>query len=577
MKYNSLVFAAALAGIIGAGVSCSDDWDSHYESVTHGDGSLWQAISNNPDLSNFRDVLDACGVKASLDGSQVFTVFAPTNACFTAEKRDSVIALFQNEASKGVRYRRNAAIKEFVQNHIALYNYSVSKQTNDSIVMMNGKYIGLSTSAFDGKNFALSNVQANNGILFTITDVAGYKPNIYEYLRRDADLDSVAGYIYEYSLDRFIPSASVPGEIVDGKTIYLDSVTALENEVLSSWLGAELNDEDSTYWYIAPTNRVWTELINEYETYYQYDRKVNGRDSLGYNLPRWSVILGTAFSKSQNPDKSIRDSIMSTNAVPYNMRKYMYGSYDCKYYQYDAPYAEGGVFDGAKEIVCSNGWVMKTDTWNIDKRNIFMFDIDMEGEGRITLDSVYSSTTRKTLNYRSVANDNPFYGKISNNAYAEITNTGNGNYTALFNVRNVLSNVPYDVYVVVAPAVAGDTLVSEAQRAPHKFRCSLQCHDMEGTPYYITSGGEMIALTEDESTVTKLPTKSWTSDFTTDPTRVDSVLIGTWTFPTSSMNLDEAQVKMFIQGRVSSSDFNNGKATKTLRLDCISLKPHLED
>ena len=61
--------------------SCSDTWDDHYEGKAQGaqDGTLWQAIKQNGSLSNFASVIEACGYDKSLAGSQVFTVFAPTN------------------------------------------------------------------------------------------------------------------------------------------------------------------------------------------------------------------------------------------------------------------------------------------------------------------------------------------------------------------------------------------------------------------------------------------------------------------------------------------------------------------
>lgn len=542
--------------LLGAGYSCTDEWDSHYEAVTpgEGNGNLWEAISNDPSLSNFKAVLEACNFKTSLDGSQVFTVFAPTNDCFTESKRDSVINLYKEQVNKGVRYRRNEAIKEFVHNHVALYNYSVSSKTSDSIIMMNGKYLPLQPTSLDGNTFVKSNVQTKNGILFSLSSTATYTPNIYEYLRRDADLSNLSDFIYEYSLDEFDASASVPGEIVDGKTQYLDSVTNLVNEFLEKRLGALLNNEDSTYYFVAPTNEVWDNLIAEYETYYQYDSQVKGRDSLMYNYPRLSLLLGTAFSKTQNPEKSIKDSVMSTNACEYSYRKLLYGSYDRKYYQYDAPFEDGGIFNGTEEIGCSNGKIYKASQWNVDKHNIFMFDIEMEGESRQTLDSVTSNVT-KDISVVTVRPGNPYYDKVSKNMFAVVEPSGNANYKALFNVRNVLSNVPYDVYVVAVPAVAGDTLVAEAQRTPHKFRCTLSYHDADGKE---VSFGR-------------------TSDFTTDPEKVDSILIGTYTIPTSSMGLQEAQVKLFIEGRVSTSDRNNGKATQILRMDNIVFKPHLED
>ncbi len=553
MKYNKITSAVMVLSL-GLACSCTDDWDNHYGNGSSDEGcSLWQTIKNDGELNNFAAVLEATGYKAALDGSQVFTVFAPSDSQFSEAQRDSVIDLYKQEVAAGVSDKRNAAIKEFVKNHIALYNYSVSSVTNDSIVMMNGKYGMLKTDSFRGRNFLSSNVKASNGILFKMSGISNYTPNVYEYIGRDADLDSLTSYIYGYSIDEFDASQSVPGEIVNGKTQYLDSVTVLRNKLLTNWMDANIDEEDSTYWMIAPVNQVWDSLLTEYANYYQYDAKVEGRDSLMYNFPRRAIVQGSAFSRTLNPDDALQDSAMSTNSVPYSRRRALYGSYDKKYYQYDRPYDAGGVFDGAEEIVCSNGKVFKTSTWNIDKKSTFYREIVMEGESTYFIDSVYSISTREP-SYGSVASYNPYYNKVSNNYFAILAPSGNSNYKALIQVMDVLSNVPYDVYVVAVPAVAGDTLVAQDQRVPTIFRATVS--------YHLATGEE-----DSFDSVDKL---------TTDATKVDSVFVGTYTFPTCSYNLEEAQVKILIEGRVSNRQVTSGTHTKTLRVDCVVLKPHEE-
>ena len=539
--------------------SCSDTWDDHYKSVTNGDGSLWQAMTADGDLSNFTAVLEACGYRDALDGSQVFTVFAPVNSAFTETMRDSVIALYNTQKQKGVKDSRNEAIKEFVKNHVALYNYSVSSLTNDSVVMMNGKYLVLSSNSFGNGQLLRSNVLTSNGILYTVSEVSTYLPNIYEYIGRDSDLDSLANYIYEYSIDVFSPSQSVPGEIRDGKQEYLDSVTYVQNEIMSYWLDADLTDEDSTYWFLAPTNSVWEREIPKYETYFQYDQKVKGRDSLMYNLPRVSLFMGSVFSCNVNPEKSRRDSLLSTNAVPYSRRRLYWGSYDMKYFQFDKPFDEGGALEQTTDVTCSNGVVKKADLWNVKPTQTFMRKLIVEAESYYALDSVYTVSTREPSYYASIST-NPLYESVSNHIYAEIAPTSTSNFKALFDIRNVMSNVEYDLYLVAVPAYAGDTL---ARTLNTKFRATVYYHDMEGK--------EVNFKTTDAFT-----TNLYTQSDTVVTYHVDTILIGTYTFPTCSVNLDEAQVKVLLEGRVSSSDVNKGLATKTLNLDCFILKPHEE-
>ena len=109
-------------------------------------------------------------------------------------------------------------------------------------------------------SFLTKNVLYGNGVLFTINNKVEYFPNVFEYLGLDKDLDSVYQFVNSYSEYEFNPNKSVPGDIIDGRTEYLDSVTELSN-LLFRTLG-RINSEDSTYWMVAPTNEEWTNLTS---------------------------------------------------------------------------------------------------------------------------------------------------------------------------------------------------------------------------------------------------------------------------------------------------------------------------
>ncbi len=573
--------------LTGATFSCTDDWDDHYEVKSLGSGTLWQAISGNEQLSNFTAVLEATGYKSALDGSQVFTVFAPTNDKFSEAERDALIQQYNAEKARGVKESKNTVVKEFVQNHIALYNYSVSSVSPDTVVsMMNGKFVSFTGSSFANHAFINNNIQTGNGVLFTIDGQARFEPNMFEYLEKDASIDSVRNFIYHYNIDKFFPEQSVEGEVVDGKIQYLDSVTVTENEILTDWLDALINDEDSNYVMLAPTNEVWKEQLEQNKKYFVYDNEVAERDSFEFIFPRINILAGTMFSTTTNPGLQTGaaiDSVMSTNAVPYELREIYYGSYAKKYYQYDKPFDPAtGIFAGTTDAVCSNGVIKKASEWKIDRSQTFLREIVMEGESSSTLDSlnIRSSTNPRgnTLPpiYHNVTLDNKFYNQVSGHGYLEIAPSASSNISnALFDVRDVLSNVPYDVYVVIAPAEAGDTLAAEELKVSTRFRCALQCHGLDGHPYYISPTGEMepVFANNDHTKNPSQPTRKTYVDnlSNADGISVDSVYVGTYTFPTSSYNVDEAQVKLLITGRAGSG------LTKIIRLDCIVFKPHIEE
>lgn len=568
-------------------LSCTDTWDDHYAEKTNANGSLWQAISEDANLSNFKKVVEATGYDRYLSGSQVFTVFAPTNEQLTDAQAQTLIDEYNKEKAAGVKDTKNSTVKEFVMNHIALYNYSTTtSDKNTTLTMMNGKKMAFSNNSFEGVAYGdKKNYSTSNGVLFSINGISKYNPNVYEYLAKDSRLDSLRSYLYQYTLDEFKAEESVPGEIVNGKTQYLDSVTVEANEVMEDWMGALLSDEDSTYWFIAPGNDIWKEQLEKNITYFQYDKEVSERDSFMYNYPRFFIFAGNAFSATMNKKmlSETADSAMSTIAMPYILREYAWGSDTLKYFQYDKPFDSDGIFRGTENITCTNGQVMIPDRDRFDPSRHILRTIIMEAEDGETLDSLNEVTTSNAGNTvgtkRSVSSSNPYYNKVSGNGYLEITSTGTKtDFTkALFDVRNVLSNVPYNVYLITAPAAAYDENPTATQMKDCRFRVTMQCHDADGIEKYIASddkGGSSVMLSvypNDDKTRT--PGTNYTNSkvqyrFVASGTEINKIYVGTYTFPTCSYNTSEAQVKMLINCNGSGTTYN-----RTLRLDCIVFEP----
>ena len=585
-KYTKNPLMALLSIIIPLGglgglISCTDTWDEHYQTGVMGEGTLWEAIKNNQQLSNFARVIEATGYNKSLSSSQVFTVFAPTNDAFTDDDANEVISQYQAELAKGLKGEKNRAIKEFLMNHIALYNYSIANESPDTTIrMMNGKYLGLTSNTFSGKQFTSTNTITGNGILFTLAEKADYIYNIFEYVKDDPDLDSVSNFLYmtepfQFHKIVFSPSASVPGDIINGQQHYLDSVTTTSNEILSYWLEALLDEEDSFYYALMPTNKAWKEQYEKNAPLFQYDKQVLGRDSLMCLYPRVNILMGMQFSKTTNPllgETEAIDSLMSPLAYPYYFyRKMRYGSFDIHPYQFDKPYTKpNGIFTDIKgKKVCSNGVILKTDNWKAKPSDTFLQQIVMEAENSTSLDSLSGATpdAKPSWTYTTVQPENPFYDEVSQHEYNTLIPANLMDMGVLLNFRNVLSNQKYDMYVVTVPATAGDTLATD--KLPTRFGVTLYYHDMEGKEVSKEvsdkDGGD---ISYDSSTRKQT--------FLTDPTKVHEIHIGTFEFPTCSYGLQEPQVKAYININVRSSDVNKGIYTRTLRIDCIKLVPRKE-
>lgn len=571
MKRNNIyktVLGLAMAALTLT--ACTDEWDDHYDDKSSSvlGGTLWDAIQQDNNLSNFASVVRACGYDKALGSSQVFTVFAPTNDCFSSSEAEALIAAYNSEKGR-MDEDEISTVKEFLQNHIALYNHSVSSLSNDSIVLMNGKYAILSSGGIDKSPFLTTNQHYSNGILFTVGNQVTFFPNLFEYMRKDSELDSLYKFFYNERFYRseFQAYESVPGGIEDGKTVYLDSVFRQQNDLFDyRFLSARLNREDSIYWMVAPTNRVWRELIEEYSNYFNYDNTVEDRDSMSYTNPRLAIVKGTVFSRTNNKDVALRDSALSTNAVAGIYRSGQWGNDSLHYYQYNNPLDANGVLTGTRNVECSNGVMMISDDWKIDKKETFFQTIIIEAEGSGAIREVSKTTNTSTNEQeetitpraRRVETDNAFYNKVSKNYFVEFEPTKTTvNHSVTFNIGNVLSNIGYDIYLVTAPALANDSNATAIQRLPTILRCNLSYHDQEGATQ----------------------TTQLVSSVTTQPDIVDHILLAeNFKFPVCTFGMEEenTQVSLNVETRVTSTQQRNNTHTRTMRIDCIILKPHVE-
>ena len=592
MKYTfkyTKVLGLAVAATLAFG-ACSDDWDEHYnvKPLENNGGSLWEAIASDEDLSNFAMVLDSCEFDNNLRSSQVFTVFAPTNNGFTVEEAEVWIQKYKEDKKHGVKDDENRTLKEFIKNHITLYNQSVSTVTNDTLEMLNGKRIPLTSEEFGEHAFVSKNNRCTNGVLFKMDGQAAFFHNIFELLATDKDLDSVKRFLYSYNKYRFFPEMSVEGGIENGQTWYLDSVEVLQNDLFSRtnvvandrsyqnvpW--GKINDEDSIYCMVVPTNSEWERLVAEYEPYFNYPDNVEKRDSLIYTNARLAILEGSVFSQSNNARWN-GDSVISTNAIPYLSRQYAYGSSDANYYIYHNPMQEGGVFYGAQEFDCSNGKLFKSNKWNIDKTQTFCQTILVEAEQHMkSYDKVMAMVPTQTY----YITEHPLYEQISNHsALYLVQKTSEATPYVEIELPNVLAGMGYDIQLVLLPPVyyENDTTywrmegVNDTVPLPNVVSVFLSYPYQDGTMNNKNA--------DDETNILDLG-DLWEKDeffYTEKPGEIDTITVAeNFKFPTCAAGLGaNAKVSMKIRNDYMSFT-DEGFASKHLLIDCIILKPHVE-
>lgn len=539
MKYILMAFLPLMA------LSCQDEWDEHYGQTNPmaSQESLWQALKGRAELSNFVRLVENVGYEYYFDGDRMFTLFVPTNDCLTEADVDSLTEVYNAQKSNRIKNNDNSVIKQVLQNHMAMYNYAaIASGDSVQMMMLNGKYSYLADGGVNGVKYLSSNMLYRNGVLFTVGSRLPYFANVSEYFTMDDELDSIAFFFSRYNVYEFDASRSVPGEIVDGKTVYLDSVMNLKN-VMFDELGY-INREDSAYWMVVPTDRQWRKLYEEYKTYFNYDNRTAKRDSVENVMTHKAIVQGTVFNMNVQP--SVNDSVISTN---YNKANY-------RYYKCLRPFDEGGVFSGARSVECSNGKVFISDNWAIDKRTTFFQEVKIEAENAYYQDSI--AKCKEPVGTYTVPSGNPLYGQVSGNAYVQVE-PRNTAVTPLirFTIPNLLSNIGYDIYAVFAPAIASDTLATDT--LPLKVKFSLKYNDQDGRQV------NDIKMENPEG---------GTYVYETTPNVVDTILVARdYKIPTCSYGLSEPQVRLTVESDRGTAS----KYTRILRLDCIVFKPHEDD
>lgn len=280
MKYINKVRIAVVACSALVAVSCTDylDYNTVPEATNPAaDKTLWENISENENLTDFAAVLKRLGYDEVLNASHTYTVWAPQNGSFSLEE------LNQMDSTKVER--------QFLKNAIADFAHREADINDTVVYMLNGKLVKFSNKntdmlAFDGKdilpnaaNPAVFNYPSTNGLLYITSAPATFRYNGYEYLRESEDMPSMMGAYVEHYESRVLDEAnSVKGAIIDGVQHYDDSVIIVSNILTDRMLRAQLDNEDSLYTVLIPTDTAWNRAYGEIASYYNFVEKIPYQD-----------------------------------------------------------------------------------------------------------------------------------------------------------------------------------------------------------------------------------------------------------------------------------------------------------
>lgn len=527
MMAGAFLIAAASQGLAG----CSDTWDDHYDVAgTNGSSSLFQMIEENPQLSDFSVLLRYTHVYNNnhrtkvtfadlLNADQALTVWAPINGTYNI---DSLLDLCQTEKGDSTVGRH------FVMNHIAHNLYNMNAQTDENVKMLNDKFLPLESRAlYNAKIVDEQNVNkpATNGLLHVIDDDAWYTYNVYEAVTSMGEFAHLGSFLSRYEKQELDENRSIQSGIEDGKKVYSDSVMVKTNNLFRVF--DRIMDEDSTFLMLVPDVETWQPVYDQTAGFFNFSPVEKG-DSISDYWTHVSLMADLIYN--ENVQRSETDSVFSTS----------YRMYDWPYHVYYHPYDEGGLLNPSNmenELKCSNGRIRRIKEWPFTPEELFFHPVVMQGEREANL----IDYTDCTFNYRAAIGDT-----ISGNAYLDISpkNT-TSNWEATFEVRNTLS-ATYDICAVILPKTV--YLSNSRDFKPNKFTAELT---------YMDENGEM-------------QTVEFNDEVKNDGVKVDTVLIGRFTFPVCNYQQQDATVNLKLKCSIGRRETNY---SREMFLDCIYLKP----
>ena len=506
---HKILAGALLLGFALAGSSCEDKDSIRVTPETpFADKTLYEVIVDDPDLTDFVEVINACGAHCAdslFNQARVYTVWAPVNGTFD---KDAIIK--ETLKDENGNSNRDIVFRSFVEAHIANHLVPANGTLDDDnyVMLLNGKNAVFAGNYKTGYTFSgieldrnCTNTRVRNGILHKIVAPSEYKYSIWEYLKIAEGVDSVAKYLYSYNVTEFNEGQSISGPIVNGEQTFIDSVFTTSNSWLDAWRGVgNINNEDSTYIVYVPTNALWDKMVKLAESHYNYDFSFANmteatkleRDSLRKYYARFNNLKYMTYSANEQKYVASSDSMMPAYR---GGKRVLFAKADL----------EQNVIS---EMELSNGTFKIVDALPYKQTDLWHDTIFLEGENQSMWNYTEVPGEVEVLTaYKSLINkDSMLLGaEVSGGAYFSYTKEAAN--TAKFKIPKVLS-AKYNVAIVFVPKNITNELVDKEKMYETKMTVKIQ-----------QSPGKGSAIKLYEATRTKA--------LYTDPFKMDTLFLTT--------------------------------------------------
>ena len=576
--------------------------------------TLWEYIKNNNNYSRFADIAQHAKVYKDdthaiadktyadiLNSGQVSTVWVPNNDAFTEEEYQKLLGMCTSgSVADGYRVHH-----QLLGNHIALWRHNISEVEVDTVKMINGKNLvfvkNTTNPTFGGIPLGEYNKSAVNGVMHVLKGIAPFHYNFYEYLKYTNPQTKFGKYVVGKDTTYFNPSVSVEGlPDENGNPTYVDSVFSSTNRLFEytsylpknysdNWqmadkgFGARINNEDSVFVMLLPTDEAWDAAYEKLKLSYNYATAYDDKSKGDLNVTNATI-------KDLNADSLQKMSLEMDMVAPlvFNIHKQpkkggsemwtvdMFKEYKgegCEYLLNTYGDTLRAVGDwkpsdlfNVNPIDMSNGIAYEVTSWNFPKE-YYTPDVEVEIEGT---DIFYNKESNKykvgpnskkyTFSndaYREITDK---YGKVSNNNFYHLDATGptsapkveikilGNNPNAYVPNAQVMSG-KYDVQVVVVPRwymeIVNGSIIdflddekadSAAAVNKYKFRTQIS--------YNVNAARDK--------------TSSWVTS-TYDGLKVDTITVAEdFEFPYSYKNMRFSYPTLVFEGYTSMNDRKNG-------------------
>lgn len=319
--------------VTGATLSSCKEWDDHYKGGGQKDASILDVslldyLQEQPEYSEFMDLLKETGVAEELGRNQILTVWAVNN--------DNMPDDFSEyDSVELVRLAKNQVNYMSLPEHKFEVNKRINTLARKNILFtrtVEGKF------AIDGKEIVEPDyVFCDNGVVHEIAGLMIPRDNVYEAVAKLPDTYSILrDSILSYSDTVFDEENSFPLYVDEfGNTVY-DSVFIIENPMF--FIEGELFDESLEFTFFKYNNEVVMDAINSMaEDMGGYDNLRPAEIQMFY---RWIMMAclyeGYEFDYYKNLElKSIWGMQWKTDVQQVADRNYQRGSncviYDISY------------------------------------------------------------------------------------------------------------------------------------------------------------------------------------------------------------------------------------------------------